>query len=56
MSEEKEIELQKCLLCDRVLQPDLEAVNFTTQKWDGHTYYPCTCKEIMTPSLRISIG
>ena len=40
-----------CLNCGRELKPDKTTLNFTTKKWDGHTY-KCKCM----PKLRISIG
>jgi len=47
-------ELKKCEKCGKPLIPDLEAVNFVTKKWDGHTYkYNCDCHN---NKLRVSIG
>ena len=47
---------KKCIICGKKLKPDRKAVNDTTKKWDGHTYFMCKCSGDKTKKLRISIG
>lgn len=55
MPKEKERKkLEKCLKCGTPLIPDLDAINFTTKKWDGHTWkWNCKC---FSKDIRLSIG
>jgi len=47
-------DFKKCRKCGKKIIPDKEAINFTTKKWDGHSYkFSCKC---YNKNTRISIG
>ena len=45
-----------CILCKKPLKPDYKAKNYTSGKWDEHTYFPCVCQGVDNKNLRISVG
>jgi hypothetical protein len=47
---------RSCLVCGKPLKPDFKSLNYTTKKWDEHTYFPCKCGGKGNKDLRISIG
>lgn len=57
MKKKKEVVKGKCIICGKKMKPDLEAKNFVSGEWDGHSYFPCSkCFKGNKNNLRISIG
>ncbi len=50
------IKLEKCIICGKPMKPDKKFLNYSTKKWDEHTYFPCDCVGKVNKNLRVSIG
>jgi formate dehydrogenase maturation protein FdhE len=47
---------EKCIICGKPMKPDKKSLNYSTKKWDGHTYFPCDCCGKFDKNIRVSIG